>query len=66
MTNKNEKEEERSMVNEPAIHYETTNKEAQRTIPAYILDDYRISMEQYARGEYTFAEDFLKRIKRGI
>jgi hypothetical protein len=59
-------EEEKLTVNEPAIHYETTNKEVQRTIPAYVLDDYRISMEQYARGEYSSAEDFLKRIKRGI
>jgi hypothetical protein len=64
MTNK--KEEKKLTLNEPAVHYETTNNEMQKTVPSYVLDDYRIGMEQYAKGEYTSAEDFLKRIKSGI
>lgn len=36
------------------------------SVPSYVVDDYKIGMEQYSRGEYISANELLKQIKSGV
>lgn len=50
---------------EPVAAYGTNvANAAEREIPDYVWEDVRIGLEQYERGEYSDAWDFLKTLKR--
>jgi hypothetical protein len=50
---------ENQMLNEPPAAYGNKNK-YERPTPDYVLEDFRIGMEQYRRGEYIEMEEFIK------
>ena len=52
-----EENNEQNKVEEPAAKYQV---KTQRTIPDYVLEDIRVSLEQFERGECEDAITFLK------
>lgn len=60
-----EKEEiQEEILNEPSPTYKKGYTLADRPIPPHIMEDIRISMEQYERGECTDVFEFLEELKR--
>ncbi|NDV81485.1 hypothetical protein [Bacteroides sp. 51] len=60
-----EKEElQENMLNEPSPVYKKSYSLADRPIPEYVLEDFRIGMEQYERGEFLEMEEFLEKLKQ--
>lgn len=55
---------ESQSVREPVVEYQSSI--VSREIPEYILNDIRISQEEYKRGEAIPVSDFMKKYRNGI
>lgn len=64
MDKKKEDKKENSEVREPIATYHTKTDMLAREIPDYVWKDVRIGMEQYHRGEYIDAFEFLKSLRK--
>lgn len=64
MDKKKENKKESSEVREPMTTYHTKADMLARDIPDYVWEDVRIGMEQYRRGEYTDAFEFLRSLRK--
>lgn len=60
-----EKEEElqENILNDPSPVNKSSSL-ADRPIPPYIMEDIRVGMEQYERGEYMDAFEFMEKLKQ--